>query len=59
MFSVREGNPRFLHKSILGFEKWTKKMSNFEKGIYFSEKSRAKIACEHNALICIFLQKKV
>jgi hypothetical protein len=32
----------FLPKSILGFEKWTKKMSKNEKTIYFSEKSRAR-----------------
>jgi len=33
---------RFLLKSILGFEKWTKKMSKNEKGKYFCEKSVAK-----------------
>jgi hypothetical protein len=31
----------FLHKSILGFEKWTKKMSKNEKTIYFCAKSDA------------------
>ena len=32
---------RFLHKSILGFEKWTKKMSKIENPKYFCVKSDA------------------
>jgi hypothetical protein len=31
-------------KSILGFEKWTKKMSKIKKPKYFSAKSHAKHA---------------
>ena len=31
----------FLSKSILGFEKWTKKMSKIEKSKYFCAKSHA------------------
>jgi len=48
----------FLPKSILGFRFWTFFLSIFEKGIYFSTKSYAKIDCELNALIFIFQRKK-
>jgi hypothetical protein len=41
IFSVRDGNPPFLHKSILGFRFWTFFLSNFQKGIYFCAKTRA------------------
>jgi len=43
IFSVREGNPPFLHKSILGFRFWTFFLSIFEKGKYFCEKSEGKM----------------
>jgi len=45
-------------KSILGFEKWTKKMSKNEYPKILLKKTSPKTTCEHNALIFVFCLKK-
>jgi hypothetical protein len=39
-------------KSIWAFQKWTKKMSNFQKRKHFLGKKFANIDLEHNRLFC-------
>ena len=41
IFSVRDGNPPFLHKSILGFRFWTFFLSIFQNRKYFCAKTAA------------------